>query len=95
MKENMAKVGIDVELNGLSRSGYFDAVRSGQHHTQNWWDTGTDPDIVRILFHSSNAGGGTNRNNYINEEMDKLIDEAAGSPTRPSAPSCTSRSRRR
>jgi ABC-type transport system substrate-binding protein len=80
IKDNMAKIGINVELNGLSRSGYFDAVRSGQHNTQGWWDTGTDPDIVRIFFHSSNAGGGTNRNNYIDEEMDRMIDEAAAEP---------------
>jgi peptide/nickel transport system substrate-binding protein len=77
LKDNMAKIGINVELNGLSRSGYFDAVRSGQHNTQGWWDTGTDPDMVRTFFHSSNAGGGTNRNNYINEEMDTMIDAAA------------------
>ncbi len=73
----MAKIGVEMELNGLSRSGYFDAVRSGQHNTQGWWDTGTDPDMVRTFFHSSNAGGGTNRNNYINEEMDAMIDAAA------------------
>lgn len=77
MKADLAKVGIDVELHGLSRSGYFDAVRSGQHNTQNWWETATDPDVVRILFYSKNAGGGTNRNNYINADMDKLIDQAS------------------
>ena len=80
LKDNMAKIGIDVQLNGLSRSGYFDAVRSGQHNTQGWWETGTDPDVVRVFFHSSNAGGGTNRNNYINEDMDRMIDEAAAEP---------------
>ncbi len=79
-KDNFAKVGIDVQLNGLSRSGYFDAVRSGQHNMQGWWETGTDPDLVRVLFHSSNAGGGTNRNNYINADMDRMIDEAAAQP---------------
>jgi peptide/nickel transport system substrate-binding protein len=77
MKANLAEVGINVELNGLSRSGYFDAVRAGEHNTQNWWETATDPDVVRVLFYSSNAGGGTNRNNYVNEEMDNLIDQAA------------------
>lgn len=77
MKADLAAVGINVELNGLSRSGYFDAVRTGQHHTQNWWDPFSDPDGMRILFHSSNAGGGTNRNNYVDEEMDRLLDEAA------------------
>ena len=67
-------------LNGLSRSGYFVAVRQGQHNMQAWWETGTDPDMVRTFFHSSNAGGGTNRNNYINDEMDIMIDEAAAEP---------------
>jgi peptide/nickel transport system substrate-binding protein len=80
IKDNFAKIGIDVELNGLSRSGYFDAVRSGQHNTQGWWETGTDPDMLRVFFYSSNAGGGTNRNNYINPEMDALIDAAAAEP---------------
>jgi peptide/nickel transport system substrate-binding protein len=77
-KGDMAKIGISITLNGLSQSGYFDAVRSGKHHMQFWWETGTDPDVLRVLFHSSNAGGGTNRNNYVNEEMDSLIDQAAG-----------------
>ena len=80
LKDNMAKIGIDVQLNGLARTGYFDAVRAGKHNTQGWWETGTDPDVVRVLFHSSNAHGGTNRNNYINPEMDKLIDDAAAQP---------------
>lgn len=77
MQADLAAVGIEVELNGLSSSGYFDAVRQGQHHSQFWWDPFSDPDGMRILFHSSNAGGGTNRNNYINEEMDSLLDQAA------------------
>ena len=80
MKADLASVGVNVELNGLSRSGYFDAVRAGEHHTQNWWEPFTDPDGMRILFYSENAGGGTNRNNYINEEMDALLDEAASTP---------------
>jgi peptide/nickel transport system substrate-binding protein len=78
MLADLGKVGIKVELNGLARAGYFDAVRAGKHHTQNWWDTGTDPDVVRILFYSKNAGGGTNRNNYESPEMDQMIDAAAG-----------------
>jgi peptide/nickel transport system substrate-binding protein len=83
MQADLAKVGIQVNLNGLSRSGYFDAVRAGQHNTQNWWDTQTDPDgVVRTLFYSTNAGGGTNRNNYVNPAMDQLIDSAAATTDR-------------
>lgn len=77
MKGDLAAVGIDVELNGLSRSGYFDAARAGEHHTQNWWDPFADPSGMRILFHSENAGGGTNRNNYRDDEMDALLAEGA------------------
>jgi ABC-type transport system substrate-binding protein len=57
---------------------HFNAVRAGQHNLQFWWDTRTDPDMVRMLLYSANANGGTNRNRYKNAEMDKLIDDAAG-----------------
>ena len=73
------QIGIKIDLNGLAQAGYFNAVRAGQHNLQFWWDTRTDPDMVRILLYSANANGGTNRNRYKNAEMDKLIDEAAGS----------------
>jgi peptide/nickel transport system substrate-binding protein len=77
LQNNWKKVGVNLDLQGLERAGYFDAVRAGKHHMQFWWETATDPDVVRILFHSSNADGGTNRNRYKNAEMDKLIDDAA------------------
>jgi peptide/nickel transport system substrate-binding protein len=70
-------LGVKIELNGLAQAGYFNAVRAGQHNLQFWWDTRTDPDVVRILLYSANANGGTNRNRYKNAEMDALIDEAA------------------
>lgn len=78
MQADLAAVGIQMNLNGAEAAGYFDAVRAGQHNTQHWWDTFTDPDgVVRTLYHSSNADGGTNRNRYRNEDMDALIDAAA------------------
>ena len=78
MQADLASVGINVELNGASASGYFDAVRAGEHNTQNWWDTWTDPDGLRVLFDSSRADGGTNRNRYRNPAMDALLNDAAG-----------------
>ncbi len=77
MQANLAEIGIQVELNGLTGAGYQDAVRRGDHHTQNWLQTGTDPDILRNQFHSANADGGPNQNRYVNEEMDRLIEAAA------------------
>ncbi|MDQ7857758.1 MAG: ABC transporter substrate-binding protein [Armatimonadota bacterium] len=85
VQANLRQVGIDVNLNVLARAGYLDAVRQGRHHIQYWWDTGTDPgQMLRILFHSRNAGGGTNRNNYRNADMDRLIEqiEATADPAR-------------
>jgi peptide/nickel transport system substrate-binding protein len=76
IQANLKQVGIDVNLNVQARAGYLDAVRQSRHHFQYWWDTGTDPgQMLRILFHSRNAGGGTNRNNYRNQDMDRLIEQ--------------------
>jgi peptide/nickel transport system substrate-binding protein len=71
-------LGMKVNLHGLAQAGYFDAVRRGDHNMQPWWGPATDPDVVRQYFYSANANGGTNRSRYVNPEMDKLIDEAAG-----------------
>jgi peptide/nickel transport system substrate-binding protein len=76
-------LGITFEPVGLAQAGYFDAVRTGQHHVQFWWGPATDPDgVFRVFFHSSNADGGTNRNRYVNPEVDAMIDEAAGTVDR-------------
>lgn len=81
MKDNFARIGIEVELYGLEGSGYFDAVHSGEHHTQSWMETSTDPDMfLRGTLHSINAGGGTNRNNLVDPEIDRMIDMAASEP---------------
>lgn len=85
IQANLKQVGIDFNIIIMARAAYLDAVRQGRHHFQPWWDTGTDPgQMLRILFHSSNAGGGTNRNNYRNPEMDQLINQigAVADPVR-------------
>lgn len=85
IQANAKQVGIEVNLNVIARPAYLDAVRQGRHNLQFWWDTGTDPgQMLRILFHSRNAGGGTNRNNYRSPEMDRLIEqiEATADPAR-------------
>ncbi len=79
VQASVRPIGIDIALQSRARPAYFAAVRQGQHHIQFWWETGTDAgQILRILFHSSNAGGGTNRNNYRNADMDKLIEQIEG-----------------
>ena len=78
LQASYQQIGVKLDLHGLAQAGYFDAVRQGQHHLQFWWGPGTDPDIVRQYFYSANANGGTNRSRYKNAEMDKLIDDAAG-----------------
>jgi peptide/nickel transport system substrate-binding protein len=76
MQTDLAAIGIRVNLNGLTGAGYMDAVRRGDHNTQNWLQTGTDPDILRNNFHSSNIGS-SNQNRYADAEMDRLLDDAA------------------
>ena len=80
LQANLAQVGIELALFGNAQAGYFDAVRAGQHNTQGWWDTWTDPDGLRVLFSSANADGGTNRNRYRSDVMDDLLTRAAGTP---------------
>jgi peptide/nickel transport system substrate-binding protein len=77
LKRNFLEIGIEVNIEGLSDAPYFQEVRNGTHHMQAWWETGVHPDLLRILFHSSNANGGTNRCNYIDEAMDDLLMRAA------------------
>ena len=78
LESELAQVGIDLVPNGAAQAGYFDNVRAGNHNTQGWWDTWTDPDGLRVLFDSSRADGGTNRNRYRSEAMDALLNQAAG-----------------
>jgi peptide/nickel transport system substrate-binding protein len=79
LQEDLLAVGIDFQLNLADIAAYLEVVRAGEHNTQQWWDTQTDPDgVFRTLFHSSNAGGGTNRNNYRSDEMYAMIDAAVG-----------------
>lgn len=79
LQEDLAAVGIDFQLNFSDVAAYLEVVRAGEHNTQQWWDTQTDPDgVFRTLYHSSNADGGTNRSRYRSEAMDALIDQAVG-----------------
>jgi peptide/nickel transport system substrate-binding protein len=79
IQEDLAAIGIDFQLNLADVAAYLEVVRAGEHNTQQWWDTQTDPDgVLRTLYHSSNADGGTNRNRYRNADMDAIIDSAVG-----------------
>ena len=79
LQEDLNAIGIDFQINLADIAAYLTVVRAGEHNTQQWWDTQTDPDgVFRTLYHSSNAGGGTNRNNYRSDEMDAMIDAAVG-----------------
>lgn len=79
LAEDLKSIGIDFQINLADIAAYLTVVRAGEHNTQQWWDTQTDPDgVFRTLYHSSNAGGGTNRNNYRSDAMDAMIDAAVG-----------------
>lgn len=79
IQADLNAIGIDFQLNLTDIAAYLEVVRAGEHNTQQWWDTQTDPDgVFRTLYHSSNADGGTNRNRYRSDEMDAMIDAAVG-----------------
>ena len=79
LAEDLNAIGVEFQINLADIAAYLTVVRAGEHNTQQWWDTQTDPDgVFRTLYHSSNAGGGTNRNNYRNDDMDAMIDAAVG-----------------
>jgi peptide/nickel transport system substrate-binding protein len=81
IQASVRPAGIDIVIQNLARPPYFEGVRAGRHHVQYWWDTGSETaSMLRTLFHSRNAGGGTNRSNYRSAEMDKLIDDIGGEP---------------
>ena len=59
IQEDLAAIGIDFQLNLSDIAAYLEVVRAGEHNTQQWWDTQTDPDGVfrtRVSFFQRRRG---------------------------------------
>jgi peptide/nickel transport system substrate-binding protein len=85
MQENLAQVGIALDVFTFEWPTFYDDLRSGRFEilTSNWTDIG-DPDIYRLRFHSAfRPPDGLNRGGYVSPEADRLIEDGAARADRP------------
>lgn len=82
-QEQLALVGIDLEIRSLELGTFFNDVRKGNFELFALvWSSILEPDLLRWVFSSSNipgpenAFGGLNRMGYRNERLDALLDRA-------------------
>jgi len=78
----LAEINVDVEVILLESAAHFEVVDSGNFDTfilQFNPGTGDEDNMFTPMFHSSNAvanGGTTNRNSFVNADVDALIEAA-------------------
>jgi peptide/nickel transport system substrate-binding protein len=84
-QEQLAEVGIDVEIRSLEFGTFFNDVRKGNFELFSFiWSAGAviEPDMLRWVFSSANIPGpenafaGLNRTGYRNDRLDELLDRA-------------------
>ena len=85
MRQNLAEVGIDVEVTPLDRSAFIPRVFGDRDFDTNIisYCNNTDPSIgVARMYVSSNIGDipFSNGAAYVNPQIDQLFDEAASTP---------------
>ena len=75
----MRQVGIDVEANAVSSDTLFAITREADTYSMasTWWAY-SDPDVLRILYHSSNIGSGFAISRYADHELDAMLEAALG-----------------
>ena len=81
LASQLSKVGIEIDLNLLPKSVFFDYVRPGDKSSlvMTGWSEEVDAGAMgNVLFYTRGKGpkGGSNRGHYSNEEYDRLLDEA-------------------
>ncbi|HWP59346.1 MAG TPA: ABC transporter substrate-binding protein [Candidatus Acidoferrales bacterium] len=78
LKEQLAQVGVELEVRSLEWATFYSDVRKGNFHLYSLaWVGITDPDIYFNLFHSASVPpDGDNRGRYRNREIDALLDKA-------------------
>jgi peptide/nickel transport system substrate-binding protein len=76
LKEQLAQVGIDIELRSYEWGTFYSDVKSGNFHLFSLaWVGVEDPDIYHQIFHSSSVPpAGDNRGRYRNIEIDRLLE---------------------
>lgn len=77
LQQQLKEVGIEVIIRSYEWGTFFSDITKGnfQMYTLEWVGI-TEPDIFYYIFHSSNIPPkGANRGQYINPELDKLLEE--------------------
>jgi len=74
LQSQLRDVGIDLKIQPLERGPYLDLVRSYKHNMAATSSTSIDPDgILRVCYHSSNRGSGSNFSNLADPALDALL----------------------
>jgi peptide/nickel transport system substrate-binding protein len=78
VQASLHDVGIDLKVDPLERAAAREAYQQNRYDISFMWFSYGDPDVLRTLFHSANVGA-FNRSKYRVPEVDKLLEDAAGS----------------
>jgi len=78
IQAQLAKIDIDVHIQSLEWGTFYEDIVKGNFQTYILsWVGVTDPDIYHSIFHSSSIPpNGRNRGQYVNSELDSLLDSA-------------------
>src|SRR5438105_7985989 len=78
VQASLHDVGIDLKVDPLERAAAREAYSQNRYDVSFMWFSYGDPDVLRTLFHSANMGA-FNRSRYHGPEVDKMLEDAAGS----------------
>ena len=70
----LREVGIDMTIEALDNPGNMTRARAGEHNLEWMTWASLDPSIMRVLFHSENAGDGWNYAFYKDPELDETLE---------------------
>jgi peptide/nickel transport system substrate-binding protein len=74
MQSQLRDVGIDLKVQKMERGPYLDYVRAYKHNMAATASTSVDPDgVLRIVYHSSGRGSGSNFANVNDTALDALL----------------------
>jgi peptide/nickel transport system substrate-binding protein len=79
MQSQLRDVGIDLKVQKMERGPYLDYVRAYKHNMAATASTSVDPDgVLRIVYHSSGRGSGSNFANVNVPALDALLIKGQG-----------------
>lgn len=70
----LREVGIEMSIEALDNPGNMTRARAGEHNLEWMTWASLDPSIMRVLFHSENAGDGWNYAFYEDPELDETLE---------------------